>query len=252
MLTRLRFVARGYRYRLRVDPAEIGFLRRKLRRGQVAVDVGCHKGAFTYWMRRQAGSTGRVVAFEPQPLLVEYLRRAFAAMHYQNVVLEPRGLSDQRGSATLWVPATDGRTSPGASLASGHAARGAQSLEVELTTLDDYFAGASRGPDLIKIDVEGHELEVLAGGQNTLAKFQPTLLIECERRHRQNGQLTPVWNLLQELGYQGAFFANRRRLPLADFRPAVHQPQTAGDYWNKPGYVNNFIFEHPARGGGEP
>src|SRR3954464_15885806 len=105
MSVRLKFTYRSYRYRFRVDPAEIRFMRRKLRRGQVAVDIGCHKGAYTYWMRRSVGRSGIVYAFEPQPQQVAYLRAAFSAMQYDNVELVPMAVSDTCGLMPLHTPA---------------------------------------------------------------------------------------------------------------------------------------------------
>jgi hypothetical protein len=53
-----------------------------------------------------------------------------------------------------------------------------------------------------------------------------------------------VFELLESLGYQGSFFLNRRRLPLAEFDPRVHQHVDATNPERLPrGYVNNFAFE---------
>src|SRR5712672_3251719 len=106
MSVRLKYFYRAYRYRLRVDPAEIRFVRQSLRPGQVAVDIGCHKGAYTYWMRRRVGPSGVVYAFEPQPQQVAYLRDAFSEMHYDNVELVPMAVSDKSGQMLLYMPAT--------------------------------------------------------------------------------------------------------------------------------------------------
>jgi hypothetical protein len=67
MSGRLRYLYRAYRYRYRVDPAEMRFMCERLQPGDIAVDVGCFKAAYTYWMRRCVGATGSVAAFEPQP-----------------------------------------------------------------------------------------------------------------------------------------------------------------------------------------
>ncbi len=257
MSGKLHYLYRAYRYRLHVDPAELRFLCSKLRPGQVAVDVGCHKGAYTYWMRRRVGRTGRVFAFEPQPRQVDYLRRIFAAMRYENVTLVPMGLSSTPGQLPLHIPAGAGMTHA-ATLEQGAWGRehgvGKSYLDsllpaprspllVPVTTLDAFFADEPRGPDFLKIDVEGHESSVLEGARQTLAAHRPAILIECEARHRSDGDVLPVFELLESLGYRGSFFQNGRRRPLADFDPAVHQ-RIEPDFDELPrGYVNNFAFE---------
>jgi FkbM family methyltransferase len=247
MHTRLRYLYRAYRYRWRVDPAELKFICRRLRPGQVAVDVGCHKGAYTYWMRRRVGPTGSVVAFEPQPQQVDYLRGVFAAMGYRNVALEPKALSDAPGRLPLYIPIGPGLTHA-ASLVRGKAEHGpCQAIEVEVTTFDATFANCPRGPDLVKIDVEGQESAVLAGARQTLQTYRPTLLVECEVRHRPDGNVRPVFEFLHSLGYEGSFFLAGRRLPLARFDPAVHQRLDPVTGRPAPGYANNFAFEHSTR-----
>jgi FkbM family methyltransferase len=247
MRTRLRYLYRAYRYRWRVDPAELKFVCSRLRPGQVAVDVGCHKGAYTYWMRRRVGATGTVLAFEPQPRQVEYLRQVFAAMRYRNVTLVPKGLSDAPGRLPLFIPSGAGLTHAASFVPERAGGRAGETLEVEVTTLNACFADRPRGPDLVKIDVEGHELAVLAGGRHTLEVCRPALLVECEARHRPDGDVRPVFELLKSLGYEGSFFLAGRRRPLAELDPAVHQRLDPATGRPTPGYVNNFAFTHPAR-----
>jgi FkbM family methyltransferase len=261
MSLKLRFLYRAYRYRFRVDPSELRFVCKKLQPGQVAVDVGCHKGAYTYWMRRRVGSSGHVFAFEPQPRQVEYLRRAFADMRYKNVTLVPMGLSRAPGRLPLYAPAGPGMThsatlehavASGQQGAIGEASNsvlcGSYSVHpVEVTTLDAFFAHQPRRPDFLKIDVEGHELAVLEGALQTLDAHRPAILLECEARHRPDSGVRPVFELLRSLGYAGSFFHNGRRRPLAEFKPAElqHIDPTAAKL--RRGYVNNFAFEHNSK-----
>jgi len=257
MSLKLKYLYRAYRYRLRVDPAELRFVGQCLRPGQVAVDIGCHKGAYTYWMRRRVGPSGAVYAFEPQPQQVVYLRAAFSAMRYDNVEVVPMAVSDQCGSMTLHVPTGAGRTHE-ASLerGAGSGELGARdpksdsplpapcsTLSVDVTTLDDFFADRTNGPDFLKIDVEGHELAVFKGGMRTLETYRPAILVECEVRHRPDGDVRPVFELLESLGYAGSYFLNRACRPLAEFDPAVHQRLDPANPECLPrGYVNNFAF----------
>lgn len=250
MSGKLRYLYRAYRYRLSVDSAELRFLCSQLQPGQVAADVGCHKGAYTYWMRRRVGPQGAVFAFEPQPKQVEYLRNTFSAMNYDNVVVVPQAVSDRQGELELRTPAGSGLT---------HAAtlerraihdpvfHAGQTTLVDVTTLDDFFANQDRKPNFIKIDVEGHESAVIAGANHVLATYRPTLLIECEARHRSDGNVFAVFEALQELGYEGSFFYRGGRRPLTEFDPGTHQPVRDTVTPLPRGYVNNFAFvpRHP-------
>lgn len=265
MFLKLHYLHRAIRYRLQIDPAEIRFVCDSLRTSQVAVDVGCHKGAYTYWMRRRVGPGGAVYAFEPQPQQVAYLRNVFSAMSYDNVEVVPLALTDHVGSRTLFLPSGLGKTH-GASLEFSAVMRSPSSaatanklpqaaapspsppalsptLTVDVTTLDDFFAAKSHRPNFLKIDVEGHELAVLHGARRILEGSRPAILLECEARHRPDHDARPVFAFLESLGYAGTFFHNRVRRPLSEFDPAVHQHLNEPDPVFLPrGYVNNFAF----------
>lgn len=252
MSVRLKYLYRAYRYRFRVDPAEIRFVRQSLEAGQTAVDIGCHKGAYTYWMRRRVGPMGIVYAFEPQPGQVAYLREAFSAMRYDNVEVVPMAVSNQSGKLPLYLHAASthfasleaGRPAVEVGAGSGDPCTTEAPQIVDVTTLDEFFSSPGRrGPDFLKIDVEGHELAVLEGGQQTLAKYHPSILVECEARHRADGDVRPVFELLQTLGYAGSFFCRGRRHPLAKFDPGFHQRLDPKSDRLPDGYVNNFAFE---------
>ena len=209
----------------------------------------------------ESAPAARVFAFEPQPRQVAYLQKAFSSLPFDNVVLVPTALSDTVGRASLHVPDGAGKTHA-ATLEQGARSKeqGAResdscslpgtlwvapcsSLSVATTTLDAFFADEPRGPDFLKIDVEGHELAVLNGGRKTLEMHHPSLLIECEARHRPDGDVRPVFDLLQSLGYNGTFFHNGRRRPLTEFDPTVHQKIESDSDGLPHGYVNNFAFE---------
>jgi FkbM family methyltransferase len=247
MSVRLRYLYRAYRYRFRVDPAEVRFVCGQLKRGDIAADIGCHKGAYTYWMRRRVGPTGAVFAFEPQPRQIEYLRNVFSRMSYDNVVLVPKAVSNVCGRRPLHVPQGAGQTHAATLEAGGGEQRTGSSdnsttLHVEVTTLDAFFASQDRQPNFLKIDVEGHELSVLEGARHLLETNRPAMLIECEARHRPDGDVQPVFDLLKSHGYEGSFFLNRHRYPLAAFQPTVHQPlpNQCGELPQH--YINNFAF----------
>ena len=111
---RLDLRLRALRYRLRLDPAEIAALCGALRPGDTALDIGAHKGGYLYWLQARVGPAGRVIAFEPQPDLADYLGRAMTALGARHVTVEALALSDRAGTALL--RARRDRTSCGATL----------------------------------------------------------------------------------------------------------------------------------------
>ena len=74
-LEKYKWVTRAWRYRLKVEKHEINFLIKHLKPGQIAVDIGSHKGAYTYWMSKYVGKYGRVYSFEPQLKLYNKLKK---------------------------------------------------------------------------------------------------------------------------------------------------------------------------------
>jgi FkbM family methyltransferase len=248
----LQYRHRAWKYRLARDRAEIASAVESIRPGATVIDVGAHKGAYLYWLRRAAGPAGRVLAFEPQPQLSEYLSRVAKQSGWKNVTVENLALSDRAGVLPLHIPTVAGRTSPGARLGRKHAedrGRCNTSFDVPVTTLDAYLydSGISR-VDFLKVDAEGHELAVFQGAERTLRTWRPTILFECEGRLRDDGDVRPVFDFLRDLGYVGEYLdsATGIRLPLELFDPAIHQVCDSDDAYKRPGYCNNFLFSGSA------
>lgn len=233
---RARFLVRAYRARWRDQRAELSEALARIRPGDTVADIGAHKGAYLYWMRRAVGPAGRVYGFEPQPALHAYLDRMVSERGWTNVEVLPFALSDRQGTAEIHVP--EGETSPGASL---EPRAGGRTVPCTLETLDHVLGDSSR-LSFIKCDVEGHELAVFRGARRILTERAPALLFECEARHLSSHGMQDVFAFLQALGYQGRFFAGSALLPLAHFDPASHQARTGERFWDRPGYFNNFLF----------
>jgi FkbM family methyltransferase len=229
---------RAWRYRYRLDRAEISYLLGQLKPGDTVVDIGAHKGGYSYWMLRAVGKSGQVFAFEPQPALAQYLFKIKALFRFDNFIPNHCGLSSMTGELSLSVPSNG--VSPGASFESGLLPGAQQVHQVKVDTLDHYFASF---PDtriaFIKCDVEGHELEVFRGGEQLLRTQRPVLMFECEERHHLRYRSQDVFDFLMGLGYSGSFFYRGKLEPLEKL-PELGQ---AGP--GSPGYINNFIF-YPA------
>ena len=244
MLERIKYWYRAVRYKHKLDKAEIRYILEKVKEGDIAVDIGAHKGAYLYWLQKKVGNKGWVFAFEPQPQLNQYLQTISAKMKYQNVFIENKGLSSQKGSFQLYVPLGKA-TSPSASLeVAASMTENYKSVEILTTTLDDYFLKERKlMPHFLKIDVEGHELSVFKGGERLLKEAKPSILVECEQRHLQGTTIEEVFQFLLDLGYEGFFVHENKRKPLSQFSLEKHQKVGEGKYWMSKDYCNNFIFE---------
>ena len=196
-------------------------------RGRAAVDAGANRGVYAYWIAQRAT---HVYAFEPSPGPSGYLRRA----RVSNVTVLDVALSNTRGEGVLHVPAVDGEASLGAHVDHERATP----VPVELACLDDF---GLTDVGFVKIDVEGHELQVLQGGAGTIGRCRPVLFVEIEQRY-QLGAITDVFDYItDDLSYGYGYSWHRGRLvPLADFHLGRDQTATTGDWTGR--YINNFVF----------
>lgn len=242
---KLRFLHRAYKARYRDQRAELRALVEALSPGDVAVDVGANKGSYLLWLSR-AVVDGRVVAFEPQPGLADYLTRACAAAGLRNVTVEACGVSNAEGTRTLFVPGSS--DSPSATFESvSPGSESVRSVTVPVVTLDRYLARETRRVRAIKIDVEGHELSVLRGATEVLREHRPRLVMECESRHLAGADVATVLEFLRSLAYDGHFVHRARLVPISEFRSEVHQRPVGAEYWKSRDYCNNFVLSSRLR-----
>jgi FkbM family methyltransferase len=132
--------------------------------GDVAVDVGANVGYFTSLMAYRVGASGKVLAFEPHPVVRGLLEENVARWRSPQVNVDARAISATSGSMYLNVPEGFSANMGTATLESA----GPSGVRVDVTSLDE--ALGSRKVDLVKLDVEGHELAALDGARTTLAE----------------------------------------------------------------------------------
>jgi FkbM family methyltransferase len=234
-----RLLWRAMRARYRDERVELAAIRQAIRADGVAVDVGANRGSYLYWLARWA-PRGRVVAFEPQGELATYLRDAAARMNWKNVTVEEKGVSDQPGELEFFVPG--GVVTPGASFSRRVADREECSVaRKQVVTLDDYFSPETP-VCVLKVDVEGLELQVLRGAERLIRESSPLVVFECEGRHLQEGGVRDVLQFLWDRGYDGHFVRNGELAPAGDFEAAVHQREEGERFFARKDYCNNFIF----------
>jgi FkbM family methyltransferase len=241
----LRYTLRARKFRTKWDPAEIEWIMDNVGTGRVVFDIGAHKGGWTYWLRKAVGKSGKIFAFEPQPVLHDYLGKLFASRYWSNVTLESIALSNADDSAQIFIPGKSGSTSPGASLKQDilNHETDVYSIKVSTTTLDHYCDKASIDTvDFIKVDVEGSELDVLEGAEGALQNHHASWIIESEARHIGEDGVLKLFSTMEAAGYEGYFFSSAQLTPISEFSFTQHQRQDTERFWNHPDYCNNFLF----------
>jgi FkbM family methyltransferase len=207
------------------EPAVQEPLLERLRPGDVVYDVGANVGFFTVLAAHLVGRTGRVVAFEPLPANVAALRHNVELNRFDNVTIVEAAVAAAAGSAGLvlageptWAKLAPSTGEPERPTTGGQpVAAGAPTpaVSVRLVSVDDLLAsGALPPPTLVKIDVEGAELEVVAGMRATLRTHQPILLCEMHGKNREFAAL------LREVAYEARTIEGRE--PLESARWDVH------------------------------
>ncbi|OXM49645.1 FkbM family methyltransferase [Amycolatopsis alba] len=163
-----------------------------IRPGDVCVDVGSAAGLYSQALSRLAGPAGLVHSVEPLSFSHPVWSRVLGAWERPNVIRHAKALGAEPGRATMRVPfRTTGPDTSRSFLAWKTQGLGSNSefphhadIVVDVDTLDGLAASAALTRlDFVKIDVEGGELHVLQGGQETIETFRPTMLIEIEARH---------------------------------------------------------------------
>jgi FkbM family methyltransferase len=217
---------------------ELLYLDRIVPEGSVTVDVGANCGLYT---RKLARLSRQVHAFEPSHQMADLLRRTSAS----NVSVHEIALSDQTGNAELFIPLGEHELVYG--LASLEPAVGTSNKQVVAVNVPTARLDAIVHQDVafVKIDVEGHELNVLYGAVELLEHSQPVFLVEAEDRHRQQATRS-IFQFFEERSYRGFFLKDGSALPIERFNPAELQDTNAllpdGGRKNGQSYVNNFFF----------
>jgi FkbM family methyltransferase len=155
------------------EPGTVAMLEALLLPGDVAVDAGAHVGLLTVPMARRVGPTGRVIAAEPMPRSAGALRRSLAVNGLlDRVELHQAAIHHTIGRMLLHL----GENAMLASLFPADQEYGA--IEVNTTTID-VLVGPERKAAVVKLDVEGAELDALDGMRRTVAA-NPDIVVIAE------------------------------------------------------------------------
>lgn len=174
------------------------------------LDIGANVGIYTYWAALNAPDDCLVIAVEANPDLADNIIQNLRAHGASTGEVITAAVTDKSEDVTLHV----GHLDLVSSIDSEHVqvyGGSSHSVVVAGITIDALVNQRGVRPDVIKIDVEGHELAVLHGALDTLRELHPAILVEIVQA---NGPA--VHEMLTELGYRGRRFDGHKLQPVAD------------------------------------
>jgi FkbM family methyltransferase len=150
------------------EPHKVKLFERFVERGGVVYDVGAHVGYFSLLSARLVQNEGQVVAFEPNPENVRYLKRHIEMNGHSNIKVIEAALSNENGESCFDDDRENstGRLSP------------AGRIKVKTLTIDALVGSRQvPPPGYLKVDVEGAEVLVLRGAESTIRKYTPLIFL---------------------------------------------------------------------------
>ncbi len=185
-----------------------------LKQGDVFYDIGANIGFFTVLAAHLVGKSGYVYAFEPVPENVQRIRHNLKLNRFSNATVLEKAVSVYTGEGRLLLAQHSG----GAMLSTAGTPpdfKGA--MNVNLVCIDDLVAQKTiKPPVLVKIDVEGAEIDAFKGMKQTIQEYKPIIIYEVDDGNKESFEekSKALENWISSLGYQ--------IMPLADAYPGVN------------------------------
>lgn len=202
----------------------------------VIIDVGANNGLYCYYFQEFL-SNPSIFAFEPIPSLYRKLTKWF-----DGIYISPIAISNVSGEATIHIPFINNvkyETRAKLDMLKEHNETSTKMIHIKTKSLDELFLEKLNRLDLIKIDIEGHELAALKGGEALIRKTHPILMVEIEARHHEANPWE-VLHFITSLDYEVTYFDAYKKqfIPISEFSFGTNQQVTET---NQHKYINNFI-----------
>ncbi len=209
---------------------QLHLVRKTLKPGMCVLDIGGNIGYYTCLIARMVGEEGRVYAIEPDPENCALLRKNVGLNGYDRLVeVEELGLSEACGEREFHLAGVSNRHSfhdlsvdPG----DEHSGDGRGSIKVRVVDLATFLEGRRR-PDYLRMDVEGHEVEILRdlAAVAVGSDWRPSVMFEAHPWHYNAGErdIRRPLKALFELGYETRWLVSTSE-PAEAFRESGLEP----------------------------
>ncbi|HVA96930.1 MAG TPA: FkbM family methyltransferase [Candidatus Acidoferrales bacterium] len=147
------------------EPYETKIIKRKIKKGDIVVDIGAHIGYYTLIAASIVGDKGKVYAFEPDPSNFHLLKKNINVNGYTNVVTVNKAVSNKNGNKRLYL--NDENRGDHRVFDSGDKRK---SIAIAVVTLDDFFKDKKETIDFMKMDIQGSEVFAMKGARKIVDK----------------------------------------------------------------------------------
>lgn len=171
----------------------------ELKKGMIVFDIGANIGYYSLLASKIINSNSKVFAFEPNERTITLLQKNKEINAYSNIVIIPKAISNTKGIGRLYL---DRDSSVDDKIIDTNEKR--KTINIELTTVDEFIEESKILPDFIKIDVQGAEYLVFEGMKKLLHSKHPLKIIsEFSARHESDKMKTfkEILKVMTELGF---------------------------------------------------
>lgn len=178
------------------------------KKSKVIYDIGAHVGYYTLLASKYAEHGGKIFSFEPLPGNIQILKRHVAINKRQNIVIIEKAVTIKTGVSVF---TNSGNDVANTLCENSPLFQFEKTIEIETTALDDMLLkGFILPPQLIKMDIEGSELEALRGAESLLRKFHPVIFLSTH--NCQNPGIHKICcDFLLNKGYSISYFSFHQR-----------------------------------------
>jgi len=216
----------------KLDEPEIFIINQLIENGTDSIDVGVYRGVHSYEMAKYSKN---VHSFEPNPVIFKELNRYLPSI-IKNINLYNYALSDKTEKKILKIPLRNPNINKSnyeeyykmglATIHEKNIIENFDEFEINCKKLDEFYF--NNKISFIKVDVEGHEIQVIDGAKNLIKKFNPNLMIEIEEKHSRNNLNESISHICS-FGYKAYCLIDKKLVLL--------------DNINNYTQFNNFIFK---------
>ncbi|OQA00073.1 MAG: 2-O-methyltransferase NoeI [Bacteroidetes bacterium ADurb.Bin408] len=201
-----------------VEKEETRFWKSLVKENDIILDIGANIGYYSLMASKRIKG-GKIYAFEPVNQTYAKLIKNIELNNFQNIVPVNKAVSNKEDTIEIYVA---NNKNTGTSSITNHIHFCGEKQKAVAITIDS-FVNENKLPkiDLIKIDVEGAESLVIEGMQESLAKFNPYILIELidERLKAAGSSLIQIYDFLEKIGYKPFQINNDLKLaPAAKYK----------------------------------